>query len=265
MHKFWLLLVLPFMLIGKEVEKPFVILIPSYNNEKFCELNLLSALRQKYTNYRVIYVNDCSSDRTLANVKQILAKENSSVPVTLVDNKERHKALYNLYHAIHDLIEDDEIVLTLDGDDALSSSSVLRYLNKVYSNPEREIWLTYGQFKQYKSGHRGWCVPIPDEIVQENAFRKFAHIPSHLRTFYAWLFKRIKLEDLMLDGEFMPMTWDMAMMLPMIEMARDHFAFIPTVLYIYNDSNPISDHMVDVALQRQIDQYVRSLPSYEPL
>ena len=69
----WLGIVLPFALffiampkkkprLGKIPEKPFVVVIPSYNNTKYCEQNLLSVLGQEYTNFRVIYLEDASTD-----------------------------------------------------------------------------------------------------------------------------------------------------------------------------------------------------------
>ena len=55
-------------------------------------------------------------------------------------------------------------------------------------------------------------------------FRDYVHMPTHLRTFYAWLFKKINLEDLLLDGEFFKMTGDQAILYPMIEMAGERHA-----------------------------------------
>lgn len=222
-------------------------------------------MRQQYSNYRIIYVNDCSSDNTLKLVKEIVKKERKEALVTIIDNKERRLALGNIYHTIHNEIRDDEIVVCLDGDDALANKSVLSFLNTVYSNPDHEVWLTYGQFAEMNSKNLGWVANIPEEIVKNNAFRTFVHIPSHLRTFYAWLFKQIDLEDLQYQGDFFEMSWDMAMMFPMIEMARDHFHYISRVLYIYNDSNPISDHVKNKNLQRELDLVIRARPPYTPL
>ena len=59
------------------------------------------------------------------------------------------------------------------------------------------------------------------------------------------------------------MTGDIAAMFPMIEMARDHFKFIPDVLYIYNGVNPISEHKVSRQLQRKLDLEIRRRPRYE--
>ena len=48
-----------------EKKNKFVIITPSYNNEEWVEPNLASMLNQTYTNWRTIYINDCSTDNTL--------------------------------------------------------------------------------------------------------------------------------------------------------------------------------------------------------
>ena len=96
------------------------------------------------------------------------------------------------------------------------------------------------------------------------AFRTY-RCPSHLKTFYAWLFKKIDVEDLKIGGEFFPMTWDQAMMFPMLEMAGDRHAFIKETLYVYNMTNPLSDNRVNAQLQRDLEKWIRSKPSYDKL
>lgn len=241
-------------------QKPFVILIPSYNNEAYCVENIRSALNQNYQNYRIIFINDCSTDKTL----ELVEKETSSFSkILIINNKERRLALANIYDAIHYNIQDNEIVVTLDGDDQLAHSNVLTHLNNIYSKDD--IWLTYGQYQEQRSCREGFAALFPEEFIQSNSFRKYPALPTHLRTFYAWLFKRIDLNDLQSDGEFYTMSWDSAAMFPMIEMARDHFVFIPEILYLYNDSNPLSDHRIDQELQFAINQEIRNKPVYKPL
>ena len=53
-----------------------VIVVPSYNNEKWCAKNLTSILHQHYDNYRILYVDDASCDQTVAEVENLLKKEN---------------------------------------------------------------------------------------------------------------------------------------------------------------------------------------------
>ncbi|MCL4360898.1 glycosyltransferase family 2 protein [Candidatus Dependentiae bacterium] len=241
----------------------FVIVVASYNNKNYCEWNLKSIYNQRYNNYEVRYVDDCSDDGTEIIVKKIISQYKQWDRTKFVRNEKRVGALKNQYDMITSC-KDEDVIVIVDGDDALADLSVLNYLDSIYKDPN--IWLTYGQFKEINSGNIGFCKPMPEHIVKNNDFRKWGDIPSHLRTFKAGLFKRIKKEDLMLNGQFFSMTGDMAAMIPMIEMAsQGHFKFIDKILLHYNDRNPISDHIVNKDLQRSIDLYIRSLPKYKPL
>lgn len=266
MKKYYLALLFIFtsvLGISHQQERPMLVVIPSYNNENFAKWNISSVISQKYSNYKVVYINDYSSDNTSKIVHAEIAAAHMDDKFIVIDNHKRKGALRNIYEAIYEHAEEEDIVVLLDGDDAFENDTVLAYLNKVYQNPD--IWLTYGQFKEKNSGNIGFCSPIPSHIVKKNDFRSWHHIPSHLRTFYAWLFKEIKTEDLMYEGDFFKMTWDMAIMLPMIEMTGGRFRFIPKVLYHYNDNNPISDHRVDRDLQRGLDLFIRTKQKYKPL
>ncbi len=64
-----------------EVEKPIVVLITSYNNAKWVKENLESACCQEYTNYRVIYIDDASTDNTYTLVKEWLEENNTKLRV----------------------------------------------------------------------------------------------------------------------------------------------------------------------------------------
>lgn len=257
------LFLIPLFLFAKEL--PFVILIPSYNNEKFCTQNIESALSQKYENFRILYVNDASTDKTLEIAQNFIQENDIQNRVEILDNKERHYSLHNIYHTIHNEVLDEEIVVMLDGDDQLAHPGVLNILNKVYQQKDPSIWFAFSQFKNKSNGIKGWGRPVPPSIVANNNFRSYRHVPTHLRTFYAWLFKKIKKEDLQINGEFFHMTGDLALLLPINEMARDHFTFINQVLYIYNDKNPISDHQIDRKLQSHYDKLIRKRPPYQPL
>ncbi|MFZ5953487.1 MAG: glycosyltransferase family 2 protein [Candidatus Dependentiae bacterium] len=266
MKHLWMIL-LSFIFLcqaNNKSEKPFVIVIPSYNNAQWCQNNLASVFAQNYTNYRVIYINDCSTDKTYHLVLDCIASHKMNHRVTLINNEQRHGATYNLYHAIHSC-RDEEIILTLDGDDWLSHPYVLSFLNEVYQ--DNNVWLTFGQYQEYPTGHRGFCEDFPSWVVKNNAFRRFQNLPmSHLRTFYAGLFKRIAQKDLCDDdGNFLMMTWDKAMMAPMIEMAGDRYRFINEILYIYNNANPISDHRIDHQLQLSLMHKILAKPSYQRL
>ena len=242
-------------------EKLIVIITPSYNNKDWWEWNLNSLINQDYHNYYILITDDCSTDGTGQAIENYIKENRLENKVHLTRNKERRGALHNLYYMIHSC-PDEAIMVTVDGDDTLPDAEVLSRLNEIYSS--QDIWLTYGQFIEYPSGTKGWCTPMPEHIVKNNAFREYPHLPSHLRTFYAWLFKSIKLED-MLDrkGDFYSMTWDYVIMLPMIEMASErHLCIQDQIMYVYNNANSISDHRISRQLQAYIAQIVRAKKRY---
>ena len=213
-------------------EKEILIVIPSYNNKAWYQKNLDSIFSQKYKNYRVIYLDDASPDGTGNLVARYIEEKKQEDRFILIRNQENQGALANVYRAIHTYAQDHEIIVIVDGDDWLSNEYVLSRINKAYS--DNNTWLTYGQFKRYPSGTIGFCNYFPDFFIENNLFRDYRFISAHVRTFYAWLFKKIKKEDLMHNGRFVPASTDSTAMFPMLEMAGKHVKFIPDVLYIYN-------------------------------
>jgi len=245
-----------------DAQKRIVIVTASYKNADWYKWNLDSVFEQNYENWHLIYVDDRSPDGTGELVKAYVKERGFEENVTVICNKVRKKALANLYTAIH-MCSPTDVVVLLDGDDRLASNDVLKEINGMYSN--NDVWLTYGQFIQYPYGTTGWCCPMPDDVVANNTFREFQIPPSHLRTFYAGLFHKIQFADLLYEGDFFPITYDLAIMFPMIEMARDHFMFCPTPLLDYNMANPINDHKVALDLQLHCERVIRARPKYEKI
>ena len=245
-------------------EKPMVVIVPSYNNSAYCKRNLRSIFDQKYHNFRIIYIDDASKDDTYDQVKHFLSSVRSDIPISLIHNDTNRGALANLYNAIHSC-KDDEIIVTVDGDDHLAHEYVLEKLNCIYSNDA--IWMTYGNFLNYPTYNQTpvTCKQISPSIILDNKFRHSEWVSSHLRTFYAGLFKKIKLQDFLYEGKFLPMGWDLAFMIPLLEMSGKHAQFVKDVLYLYNRENPISDHIKDLKLQSACHALVTKLPSYAPL
>jgi glycosyltransferase involved in cell wall biosynthesis len=251
--------------VSSIVEKPIVVVIPSYNNEKWVENNLTSVFAQEYENYKVLYVDDCSVDNTYECVLELVDKYHQQDRVTIIRNETRCGAMANWYKAIH-MCDDDAIIVQLDGDDWLAYDGVLSYVNEIYS--AADIWTTYGQFMEYPTciKHYEYSKKFTEEVIAHNSFRKVGQLPmSHLRTCYAWLFKSIKLEDVLYHGNFYPMTCDKLIMACCIEMAARHHFCVPDILYVYNNTNNISDHRVNKLLQESLAWYVLSLPPYKQL
>jgi len=241
----------------------FAIVIPSYNNERWCIGNLKSCLSQNYPNFTIYYVDDCSDDKTGVLIDSYVKKHHLENKCIVIHNKSRRGALANLDMVIRTL-DPKKVVVTVDGDDILAHPRVLNILASIYANPS--IWLTYGSWKSEPKGFVCPCQPIPREISQANAFRSWQWVASQLRTFYAGLFQKIKPEDLLYEGKYFPTTWDLAMMFPMLEMAsKSHFQYVPDIVYIYNVINPINDFRAHKELQMKLTNYIRAKAPYKPL
>lgn len=243
-------------------EKPMVVVIPSYNNKNWYQRNLDSVFIQKYVNYRVIYIDDASPDCTGLLVKSYIKQWGQERRVTLIQNAKRNGALANIYEAVH-LCAPHEIIVTLDGDDWFYDDQVLTKLNEAYS--DLDVWMTYGQFVHYPCGSPGWASEVPDHVIASNGIREYSWVTTHLRTFYAGLFHKIKKDDLLLEGVFFPMAWDLAFMFPMLEMSGRHSRFIPDTLYVYNVATPFNDIKVDPAYQLGLGWLIRTREKYAPL
>lgn len=290
------LLILPLLYIhsliaSEPLEKKIVVVIPSYNNHQWLEKNLDSIIHQDYENYRIIYINDASSDGTGAEVEAFVRQnsgrsfraiqfddglsedivqtvENFKEEVnreraffTLINNKNRCGTMANQYRAYHSC-DDDEIASTLDGDDWVIDDAVLKRINRVYCSGD--VWMTHGTLIEYPHMVQAWSEPVPADIVASNRGRQFK-CPTHMRTFYAWLFKKIALEDFLYQGKFFVMTGDMAIMFPILEMAAERHRFIDEPIYMYNMVNPINDNRVNADLQNEMDRYIRNMSPYQRL
>lgn len=223
--------------------------------------NLDSACFQEYDNYRIIYIDDASTDGTGDAVQAYIVEHQLEDRVTLIRNTTNKGALANIFYAVYSCA-DNEIILLLDGDDWFRHNRVLQVVNEAYQD---DVWLTYGQFQDHPNGQLGCCAPLPHDVIANNSVRKYTWVTSHLRTFYAKLFKLIKQDDLIMDGEFARVAWDLALMLPMLEMAGEHIRFIDEVLYVYNKRNPLSDFVIHGPKQREYDRLFRTMPPYNPI
>lgn len=229
-------------LLAHEDELPLVVVIMSYNNAPWVDKNLDSVFCQEYGNFCVVYVDDASSDGTADCVRKYVAQHGLEDRVTLICNSERCRKLKNMYTLFHSL-PDDQIIVHIDGDDWLAHPRVLQGINQAHQ--DENVWFTYSQLRNWPDGRLGVARNVSGKTVKDRSFRK-SWIFYPPRSFYPWLFKLIKLQDLLADdvagfkGQFYPASNDLATVFPMLEMVHTRFKFINDVTYIRNKENPIS-------------------------
>ena len=69
-------------------EKHFIVLIPSYKNSQWYKKNLDSIFMQKYSNYHILYIDDCSPDGTGDLVEKYIKEKKQEHKVILIKNTE---------------------------------------------------------------------------------------------------------------------------------------------------------------------------------
>jgi len=244
------------------IERPMVLVITSYNNAEWYKKNLDAVFSQDYSNYRVVYVDDCSTDGTGELVAQYIKERALEEKILLIRNKLRMFKMYNLVHVIHNFCKDEEIVLDYDGDDWYCRDDTLSLINDAYE--DQNVWMTYGNWVGFPKGETSNCREVPEEVIRDSFYRYHSWITSAQRTFYAWLFKKIRIPDLMRGKNFVRATIDMAYMFPMLEMSGGKFKFIEEVVYVYNKAcTNTNDEMK--FWEREEDRQIRRRKRYKRL
>jgi glycosyltransferase involved in cell wall biosynthesis len=244
----------------------FYVVIPSYNNEKWCLKNIESVINQDYPHWKAIYINDLSSDRTGNIIEEYLNKHSHlRQKFEVVHNWERKGMLANIYNAVQKA-KNNWVVVTVDGDDTLKGKDVFSHLADIYDK-NSNVWMTYGNWEADPPGKlQSDNEHIPDYIVLSNRFRQYKFCTTQLRTFYAGLFKKIKKSDFQHKGKFFMAAGDVAFMIPLLELsARGHIHFVEKVIYTYNLHNPINDFKVNGGLQGWCSTQIGKKKPYTPL
>ena len=243
------------------MKNKFKIIVPFYNPGEFLEKCISSVITQKYDNYEIIFIDDCSTDDSYDK----LPKDDDRV--TIIKNEVRKTALENIHNAIMNHCNADDICVLVDGDDWFPNKKVLQYINEQYK--KHDCWILYGS-SSWTDGRR--CCSSEYSYKEFENLRRAPFRVSHLRTFKAGLYHKIKEQDLNFsclkdyNGDFYKMTYDVAIMLPLLEMSgKEKVIHNKSILYIYNRDNPISDDKVNQNLQWDIHNEILKKPKFNKI
>lgn len=108
----------------------FSIIICAYNIEKYIQRAINSVLNQKYEDYELIVVDDCSTDNTLKKIQTYeninIIKNEKNMGVGAARNKGMEQAR-------------GEYIIYLDGDDAMYDDTVLEKIENLIGNNVYDI------------------------------------------------------------------------------------------------------------------------------
>jgi hypothetical protein len=237
----------------------FKVIIPVYNSEGWIAQAVESVKAQNYSNFSCFIGDDISTDGTYERCLQAISHLKN---FHAVQNKEKKYALQNIYDLI---VQSDpnpeDVIVVLDGDDWLSSRNVLSRLNEYYNDG---CMLTYGSFVEFPRATIGAeASEYPKHVIESNSFREDTWRASHLKTYRYSLWRDVDPEDLKDDdGKFFEMTYDQAMMFPMLEMAGDKAMYVPEVTYVYNTQNPNAINKTKAQKQHDLMKKIRKKKKY---
>lgn len=238
----------------------FLFVVPFYNCEKWIAKCIKSIRRQNHENFNCVLIDDMSTDNSVKVIEELIRDDGR---FTLHKNTEKHFALGNIVKTISaEKLDKDDVIILLDGDDYLPSKKVLTKLNEVY---KKGTLLTYGSYVYDPTGRPGVePSPYPDSVIKNNAFRQDKWRASHLRTFKYHLWKNLNLNDLKDDNnKYFEMTYDQAIMLPLLEMSSERSEYIPQILCTYNKQNPLNVDKIKAKKQSDLAVKIRNKNPYK--
>lgn len=236
----------------------FVFIIPFRNVKNYIKDCVDSILAQEYQNWIAIFCDDASTDGTVDSIPK-------NTKFIIKSNSKRITALPNIHNGIVESnLDDNDIICILDGDDFLIRKDALNILDIIYS--DNKVLLTYGQYI-WPNGQIGHCIPYTKDSFDK--LRTGGYWASHMRTFKYKLYKELINQDPDLNcykdknGEFYTITYDVAIMTPLMEIAGfESIKFNPEPIYYYR-IHAQNDHFVDADLQKKVADDIFAKPKFK--
>ena len=254
-------------------ENRFIIITTAHNVHPWIINNITSTQFQSYKNFFHLIIADKCTDTTVwvshdiinKTAKDRLHQEIICTPENRGGSQGDAFMFGIEYLEKNNLIQDEDIIVEVDGDDWFASNFVLQHLNMIYQDPE--VWMTHGQYMIYPSGkvggHYNWHVSNKD--VRNNPFPY-----SHLKTYKYWLFNKIDRNDLIdsTTGKIFSAAWDHALCIPMVEMANEgkHIKMCEDILYVLNRSEELQNEgKIRTSNQKEVEQRIRKQKPYDSI
>ncbi len=270
----------------------FIIISAVYNMAEHLKNNIDILKAQTFSNFEVYLGDDLSTDASCEVIEDNI-KDDSRFH--LVRHEEKQYSTGNIAKLIELASpEDDDVIVLIDGDDALASTTSLEYLNSVYE--KTRCWMTFGTYSvNGKLGEH--CGAYPNFVKKLNLYRYVKWRASHLKTFKMALWKKIKSGSLTLteeerqralklclftgrirswlhfgkvklsdvvteDGCYIRRCGDKYITLPLLEMAGDKAVFIDKVIYHY--TGPQGPHNFGDSSKKWSQRLLRKAVSLKP-
>lgn len=240
----------------------FVFIIPSYNCSDVCEKTLRSIFTQTYGNFRVIYIDDGSTDRTYETAKECKERLGQDERLEIVRYPQKKGAVERLYEK-GILCDDQHIIVYMKGNTWLKDSHALAKLNDLYK--KHAIWTAYEGGQNVRTKKKSSTFTFRSKGLFSPLLRKASTGGPRFKTFYASLFKKIKLEDFFFRGSFVDDIHDSAYFFPLLEMAGSHTLALSSSFCEYVQKDDFDAERPSRKASYKCHQRIRSSTPYASL
>jgi len=211
----------------------FLIVVTGFNCMEYVRPCILSIRNQKYDSFKLVIVNDGSTDSTLFEIKKFEGYFNFEI----MSFKNNHGAAFCRHAAISAFGNKNDVIVLVGLDDELLPGA-LEEISKQY---EAGKWMTYGNWiNQSGQGLPDWFQLEFDEETHKNRdYRKVKYRSTAPNTFYKFLFDKIPVDDFKLNGKWLDTTTESEVMFSCLEMCgQDRIGIIKKPIYKYNQNLP---------------------------
>lgn len=216
----------------------FVFLTPAYNCEKEIVQTILTMISQSYKDWRAIIIDDVSTDNTTTAAKELVENFGIREKFTFVRRDEKYGEVRNTIEEL-EWIDDDEIIVRLDGGDWLLDNNTLYYLNEIYKQGDPAfVWTNQRWGFTFKN------ISSHLNLKEQPDVYKHPWVTSHLKTYRSENLKIVPRSNFFDDeGNWIMIACDQAVTLPMLHLAiknKKNLVYFPIDCYHYSIdlSNP---------------------------
>ena len=142
------------------------IIMAAYNTEKTVEQAINSVTSQTYTNFELLVVNDCSKDRTVELVKDIVAKDSR---VRLISNVKNSGVSYTRKHGLEEAKGD--WIAILDSDDAWEPEKLEKQI-VLQRRTNADLLFTGSAFMDSQGHPIDWYLHPPKEVTYRQLLKQ---------------------------------------------------------------------------------------------
>jgi glycosyltransferase involved in cell wall biosynthesis len=208
----------------------FVVIIPAFNCANKIRQTILSVFAQSYSNWRMIIVDDVSTDHTGDICNHIAGELGISDKISVVTRTEKFGETRNTYDICSKLSKDD-IIIRLDGGDWITDIDCFHILDDVYSRTNAAAVWTAHRWAYTAHNISG---PLDSSVSPYKQPWKSSHLKTFRRSSFDGINKANFLDD---EGNWIMIACDQAIFLPMLEKAwreKRPTLFLNTCMYHYS-------------------------------